>query len=179
MIRTESEYQASRKRLDESLSMLKSQQHKLAQEGLKPEQIKRALDPTRSFVAQISEEIESYQRLKRGEFQELHNLQGIGQLLVGIRIASGLTQRQMAEKLGVHETQVSRDERNEYFGITVERAGKIFEALGVEVLTRVERMPELASVCLTPSISEKSDEENRNFIKLGRDQAKMVRSLPK
>lgn len=144
MIRTESEYQSSRKRLEESNSMLKAQQRKLTQEGLKSEQIKRALDPVRSFVAQIAEEIESYERLKGGEFKELKNLRGIGELLIGVRIALGLTQREMAERLGVHETQVSRDERNEYFGVTVERAGKILETLGVEVLTRVEHLPELA-----------------------------------
>jgi transcriptional regulator with XRE-family HTH domain len=36
---------------------------------------------------------------------------------VALRIATGLTQRQLAETLGVHESQVSRDERNEYHGI--------------------------------------------------------------
>jgi hypothetical protein len=35
--------------------------------------------------------------------------------------------RELARRLGVHETQVSRDERNEYFGITLERAAKILE----------------------------------------------------
>jgi len=35
-----------------------------------------------------------------------------------------MTERDLARRLGVHETQVSRDERNEYFGITLERAAK-------------------------------------------------------
>jgi len=38
---------------------------------------------------------------------------------------------------GVHETQVSRDERNEYFGITLERAAKILDVLNVRLRTRV------------------------------------------
>ncbi len=143
MIRTETEYQASRKRAEEQARLLKQQENKLAAEGLKAAQIKRALDPMRSFAAQVSDEIETYERLKRAEFSELKNLQGIGQMLVGIRIALGLSQREVAEKLGVHETQVSRDERNEYFGITVDRASRILEALGVEVTTRVEKLPEL------------------------------------
>lgn len=41
---------------------------------------------------------------------------------------------------GVHETQVSRDERNAYHGTTLERATKTLEALGVEVRSRVERV---------------------------------------
>jgi hypothetical protein len=40
--------------------------------------------------------------------------------------------------IGVHETQISRDERNEYHGITVERMKKILDALEVEVITKVE-----------------------------------------
>jgi len=43
--------------------------------------------------------------------------------------------------LGVHETQVSRDERNEYFGITLERAAKILDALSVRLRSQVEIEP--------------------------------------
>lgn len=144
MIRTETEYQNSRKKLAQSEQLLRDQKAKLAAEGLRPEQIKRALDPTRVFCGQIKEEIESYERLKKGQFDELQNLHGLGQLLIGARIALGLSQRDLAEKLGVHESQVSRDERNEYYGITVERASRILEALGVVVTTRVEKVPGLA-----------------------------------
>ena len=105
---------------------------------LGPDEIKRALDPMRSFHQQLEEELRSYERLKRGEFDEVRNLQGLGQLLVSLRIARGLTQRELAVRLAVHETQVSRDERNDYHGITLERANRILEALGVEVHSRVE-----------------------------------------
>lgn len=144
MIRTESEFQATRKRVEQQAVLLKQQDKKLADEGLTPAQRKRALDPMRVFSAQLQEEVDTYDRLRRGEFGELVNLQGLGQLLIGVRIALGLSQREMAEKLGVHETQVSRDERNEYFGITIDRASRILEALGVEVTTRVRKLPELA-----------------------------------
>lgn len=79
-----------------------------------------------------------YERLKRGEFDELRNLHGLGSLLISLRIACGLSQRQLAERLGVHESQVSRVERNEYHGITLERATRILDALGVEMRSIVE-----------------------------------------
>jgi transcriptional regulator with XRE-family HTH domain len=55
----------------------------------------------------------------------------VGRTLVALRIALGLTQRELAERLDVNESQVSRDERNEYQGITVDRASRILDALGV------------------------------------------------
>ena len=90
-----------------------------------------------SFHLQLAEEVESYDRLQRGEFDEIRNLRGIGRLLIGLRIAQGLSQRELAERLGVNESQVSRDERNEYHGVTMERAARILDALHAEVLTTV------------------------------------------
>ena len=99
--------------------------------------IKRALDPMRSFHLQLQEEIESYERLKRGEFDEIQNFEGLGRLLVALRISQGVSQRELAERLEVHESQVSRDERNEYRGVTLERANRILEALQVELISSV------------------------------------------
>ena len=144
MIRNETEYQNSLKQIQQTEQVLREQGRKLAAEGLRPDQIKRALDPSRVLHEQMKDEVESYERLKKGRFEELHNLHGIGQMLIGVRIALGLSQRELAEKIGTHESQVSRDERNEYYGITIERAARIFDALGVEITTRVEKVPLMA-----------------------------------
>ena len=58
--------------------------------------------------------------------------------MVALRIAQGVTQRELARRLGVSESQVSRDERNEYFGITLERATRVVEALGFRLRTKVD-----------------------------------------
>lgn len=138
MIRNETEYKEAVQRITDEQSRLKAQRAKLVEMDLSKEEIKRVLDPMRSFHEQLKEEVDSYERLKRGEFEELHNFEGVGRLLIAIRIAQGLSQRDLAERLGVHESQVSRDERNEYHGVTVERANKILESLGAEVCSRVK-----------------------------------------
>ena len=86
-------------------------------------------------------EAESYERLRRGQFAEFENLLCLGQTLIGLRIARGMTQRELARRLEVDETAVSRDERNEFHGITVDRARKVLEAVGVRLVTRVEVEP--------------------------------------
>lgn len=137
MIRNEAEYQEAVQRIAEEQKRLKEQRAKLNELDLSQEEIKRVLDPMKSFHEQLKEEVASYERLQRGEFDELQNFEGLGRLLIALRISQGISQRELAERLEVHESQVSRDERNEYHGITVDRANRILEALEVEVTTRV------------------------------------------
>ena len=139
MIRNETEYQQAVRRLNEERGRLHDHQRRLEQSGLGAEELKRALDPLRSFHLQLEEEVESYERLKRGDLGELLNLHGLGHTLVALRIALGLTQRELAERLDVHESQVSRDERNEYHGITIERASRILDAMGVQLKSVFEQ----------------------------------------
>jgi len=139
MIRNENEYQEAVRRLREEQERLAEHRKRLEEMGLAADEVKRALDPLRSFHEQLSEEVESYERLKRGELGEIRNLHGLGTTFVALRIALGLTQRELAERLGVHESQVSRDERNEYHAITVERASRILDALGVELRSLFEQ----------------------------------------
>jgi len=141
MIRSKSEYQEAVKRLSEEQKRLVEHRARLKETGLTDEEIKRVIDPMESFYLQFKEEVDSYERLKRGEFEELDNLRGLGHLLIALRIAQGVSQRELAKRLEVHESQVSRDERNEYFGVTLERAGRILEALNVRLRTRVEVEP--------------------------------------
>jgi len=138
MIRNESEYQEASVRLAEESQRLADHRARLKEAGLNQDEIKRVIDPMESFHLQLKEEVESYERLKRGEFEELENLRGFGHLLISLRIAQGISQRELAKRLNVHESQVSRDERNEYFGITLERAVKILDALNVKLHTKVE-----------------------------------------
>ena len=143
MIRSEAQHQEAMRRLAEERKRLVQHRGRLKSAGLSPAQLKRALDPLRTCHLQLREEVESYQRLKRGDFGELVNFDGLGRLLVAVRIASGLTQRELAERLDVHESQISRDERNEYHNITVERATRVLEAMHAQ-LRSVVRLTDAA-----------------------------------
>jgi ribosome-binding protein aMBF1 (putative translation factor) len=138
MIRNEVEYQEAAVRVADDRRRLTEHRARLKEAGLGKDEIKRVVDPMESFHLQLEEEIESYERLKRGEFDDLENLRGLGQTLISLRIAQGISQRELAKRLKVHESQVSRDERNEYFGITLERAAKVLDALNARLHTTVE-----------------------------------------
>ena len=100
MIRNEAEYQEASARLADERQRLAEHRARLKEAGLGEEEIKRVIDPMESFHLQLKEEVESYERLKRGEFEELEN-----------------------------------------FGITLERAVKVLDALNVRLHTKVEMEP--------------------------------------
>ena len=133
MIRNDREYREALRRIKENEKHLEAEKEALEAMGLSPENVKYGLNPLKSFHLGVVEEVRAYERLKSGHLPELTSLEGLGRLLVEARIASGITQRELAKRLGIHETQVSRDENNEYHGATVERAGRILNALGLEL----------------------------------------------
>lgn len=141
MIRNESEYQQALARIEAERARLAEHVEAWKQQGFTAAQVAKLREPLESFHHQLVEEVESYERLKRGQFSEFDNLHGLGQVLIGLRIARGMTQRELARRLDVDETMVSRDERNEYHGITVDRARRVLDALGARLVTRVEVEP--------------------------------------
>jgi DNA-binding XRE family transcriptional regulator len=136
MIRTEREYLKSQDRLKDDQRIIKMQRDKLVEMGLSDDDVQLALEPTLSFQEQLVEEVQAYEQMRRGILGPIFSLDNIGRVLIGLRIASGLSQREFAEKLGVPESSVSRDERNEYHGISIERAQKILKTF--HVTTKVE-----------------------------------------
>ena len=141
MIRSEKEYREAVERLRQDEEVLALQKEKLEGLGLSEEEVRRALEPMLSFRAQLEEEVEWFERVRRRDFGVTRDLSAVGTLLIALRIANGLSQRELAEKLGVSESQVSRDERNEYHGITVDRAQRVLDAMNETLTSRVEDKP--------------------------------------
>ncbi len=137
MIRNEKEYKEAVRRLKQDKKVIQKQKETLESTDLSPEEIRRALEPMLSFHQQLVEEVDWYERVKRSDFDTISSLDEVGRLLIALRIASGLTQKDLAKCLGVTDAQVSRDERNEYHGISIERAGKIIKIFGAHVEAKI------------------------------------------
>lgn len=140
MIRSEAEYQEALRRLEQDRTVAAAQRDALVASGLSPDEVEHAMEPLRAFQAQLEDEVAWYEDVRRRSFPAIRRLTQIGRLLIALRLANGLTQRELAERLGVSEAVVSRDERNEYHGITVERAQRILDALNATVVTQVEEI---------------------------------------
>ncbi|HPM85170.1 MAG TPA: helix-turn-helix transcriptional regulator [Candidatus Anammoximicrobium sp.] len=138
MLKNEAEYRRAVEEVTQQRGRLQQQTDRLRGEGLSDEQVRVAMEPLWAYHRQLAADIERYERIKRGEFDVLRNLERLGELLIAVRIYLGLTQAELAERLGVDPSVVCRDERNEYHGVTLERAVKILNVMGVELRTSVE-----------------------------------------
>jgi ribosome-binding protein aMBF1 (putative translation factor) len=139
MIRTNAEYEDALARLKRDREVVSAQREQLRDMGLAANEIERALQPVMSFHEQLKEEVETYERMKRRDFQVIEDLNHIGRILIGLRIAADVSQAELSRRLGISESMISRDERNEYQGISVERAQRIIDALKGRLTLSVEQ----------------------------------------
>lgn len=144
MIRSHSEFVEASAQCKWSHDQLAASREELRRKGLSSEEISIALGPNISAYEQQRAELASYERIKAGDLSDFRDLRSLGLLLIAARIASGRSKRDLAQEMEVHESQVSRDERNEYQGISVERAAQLLDALGVEFQIKARVLPPVA-----------------------------------
>ncbi|MFO7798233.1 helix-turn-helix transcriptional regulator [Rhodohalobacter sp.] len=138
MIRSEKEYQKAIERFEEERKVMGRQRAHFEELGHAGEELERLMQPLVSFHNQLKEELEAYEDMKRGNLGTLYEFNNIGRWLIGVRIALGLSQKEFAKELGVSEAQVSRDENNEYHGITLDKAQRILETFNVRFKAEIE-----------------------------------------
>lgn len=65
-------------------------------------------------------------------------LSDIGTQLIDARIARGLSQRELAELVGVHQQQIARWEKQRYASTSLGRLSRVAEALGIAAAALLE-----------------------------------------
>lgn len=129
MIRTDNEFQEALKRLENDQVVIEEKRKQYVAMNLSDDQISTLLEPEICFHEQLEDEVNWYKNVKAGHIASISSLTDIGRMLIAFRIAAGLTQAQLAQALKVPPSQVSRDERNEYRGVSFDRAQRIFDAI--------------------------------------------------
>jgi Helix-turn-helix len=88
-----------------------------------------------SELAFLREQLDQYDALKAGRVKgrKVKSLRELPILLIEGRIAAGLTQRQLAERLGLQEQQIQRYESTLYSGVGLDRLQDVADALGLDI----------------------------------------------
>lgn len=84
-------------------------------------------------------ELVEYEALRSGQRAviQAESLADLPRVLIQARIASGLDQRALAERLGLKEQQIQRYEANDYAGASLERLREVAKALGLRLRQEV------------------------------------------
>lgn len=140
MIRNERQYRITKAQAVRFAEAIHSLETETAQEAeLHPLLLSVQKDALRSQLSDLQREIMEYEALKAGKFAFDH-LKGISELptqLIRARIASGLSQRELANRAGLKEQQIQRYEATDYSSASFTRIVEIVSALGIEMDERV------------------------------------------
>lgn len=131
MIYSDKQYGVSRAQLEKLQVALAAAKNRASDQAW----LKKAeIDGLKSQIADIEAELAEYDLLKSGQvsFSKTYALEELPRVLVQARIASGMSQTDLAEKLGMKPQQVQRYEATDYMGASLGRLIEISKALGVK-----------------------------------------------
>lgn len=134
MIKNERQYRITKAqvaRFDQALERLSTEDQAPMHPALRAAQ----KDALQSQRADLGAELTEYDRLRAGRDQrfDLDSFDQFAQALIKARIASGLTQRELAERLGINERQIQRYEATDYASASLSRVAEIIDALDIQV----------------------------------------------
>ena len=137
MIANQREYRitaAAIRRLEEGLE--RADEHGAERPPLAQQLLREGIE---GQLENLREQVAEYEALRSGTVAvlEADSLTQLPDALIRARIASGLTQRALAERLGLKEQQVQRYEATRYAGVSLGRAQAIVDALGVTIYERI------------------------------------------
>jgi ribosome-binding protein aMBF1 (putative translation factor) len=88
-----------------------------------------------SQLAELKLQIDEYEKLRSGKIKRLKksSFQNLPVELIRARIARGLTQKDLAGKLGLKEQQIQRYEETDYTSTSLSRVNEVIKALDIKI----------------------------------------------
>jgi HTH-type transcriptional regulator/antitoxin HigA len=88
------------------------------------------------MVRQLEDELHDYDQLREGALALPHieRIDQIAPFIVKIRISKGVSQTELARRLGVSKQVISRYEESDYQTVAITRLQEILDAIGIKTL---------------------------------------------
>ena len=139
MITNERQYKITKKQLAEFEKAHAAALRTEPEPGVHPRIHQALLEGLASQIDDLREQLARYDALKAGRVPRmvLTSIVDLLPALIEARIAAGLTQKMLSERLGVAEQQVQRWESTTYAGVSVERVQALADAVGLSITEEV------------------------------------------
>lgn len=116
------------------------QEIELVRQGIDPIIVAAQRSSLEQQLKDIESQIHDYETLRSGRVKRLFpdSILDIGQTLIEARIAQGLSQRSLADRLGMKEQQIQRYEQDRYLTANLTRVAEVAEALQLDLVAFFE-----------------------------------------
>jgi len=143
MITNERQYRITKAELKKFEEALAEQRKRDVGEGVDPRIHAAMGGALKSEVDELRRQLRAYEDLREGRVRSrtLRSLSELPTALIEARIASRVTQKTLAGRLGVAEQQVQRWEATGYSGVGVGRVQEVADALGVRITKKIDFAP--------------------------------------
>jgi len=141
VIKNDRQYGIIRGRVERLQRLQDALLDRLANESVDRARTGLELKAVRAEIRRLQAEVEDYKALRegRGEIGMAESLEDLPRLLVRARIAAGLTQAELAERLGLKEQQIQRYEVTDYESASLSRLIEVAGALDLRLSSSIER----------------------------------------
>ncbi len=97
------------------------------------------LEALKSQIEDLREQMAEYETLRQHRVRSVSvsSLEELPDVLIKARIASGLTQEQLAERMNLKKQQIQRYEATRYASASLERLIEIAKALNIQITAEV------------------------------------------
>ena len=132
MIKNERQYRAAKSHVDRFAHTLQTlRDGQIEGRGLHPLILKAQQEAISSQIADLESELRAYESLRRGEYRvdDLRAVHELPSALIKARISLGLSQKDLAERIGLKEQQIQRYEATDYASASLTRITEVVEAL--------------------------------------------------
>ena len=131
MIKNERQYHVTKNAAEGFARTLEDLRKRPADEDIHPLIAKMQVDAVTGQLADLEAQMREYENLKAGGFQmeRLDVVEEVPVLLIKARIAQGLTQKELASRVGLKEQQIQRYEADEYASASFSRIKEVADAL--------------------------------------------------
>ena len=136
MIKNERQYRITRAQAERFAQALRECEGRRSEPTeVHPLLLKAREDALRSQLSDLESDLREYEALRAGEFEfdDLKTITELPRMLIKARIARGLSQRDLADRLGLKEQQIQRYEASDYESASLARIRNVVDALGVDV----------------------------------------------
>lgn len=136
MIKNERQYRitkAQATKLEDALEQVMSDSNKGS--AAHPRLRQAQADALRSQLTDLHAQLEAYDALRSQQQTAfaIESFEAFPRVLIQARIAAGMSQRELAERLGLKEQQIQRYEATEYRSASWSRVSEVIRALGLRV----------------------------------------------